>query len=122
MAQSDAEAPNVMRGEETQLAGIGESHADGLVCMPGTHCKWVRLEGEDGAPHLSGVLIGSEVAAARERYGAGPVSLVASQRLVMLYSSIMEQAGFTVSLVDGERAVRVGLLAAARHLHPVMEA
>jgi 2-keto-3-deoxy-galactonokinase len=36
---------NVMRGEETQLAGIGESHAGGLVCMPGTHCKWMSLEG-----------------------------------------------------------------------------
>lgn len=32
---------NVMRGEETQLLGLGL--AEGLVVMPGTHCKWTRL-------------------------------------------------------------------------------
>lgn len=195
MAQNSAEAPNVMRGEETQLAGIGESHADGLVCMPGTHCKWVKLQNgqvigmssfmtgeifavlsqhsilkhavdvelqfdathpafqaaakhalanpsqimsmifpvragqllgfeqhEDGAPHLSGLLIGAEIAAARELYGTGSVWLVASQRLNALYAPIMEDAGFTVNLVDGEIAVRAGLLAAAHQLHPVKEA
>ncbi|RIY03340.1 2-dehydro-3-deoxygalactonokinase [Aureimonas flava] len=40
------EAPDVMRGEETQLLGVvAEGFDDGLVCMPGTHSKWVRLEG-----------------------------------------------------------------------------
>ncbi|MEJ6388730.1 2-dehydro-3-deoxygalactonokinase [Gymnodinialimonas ulvae] len=35
--------PDVMRGEETQIAGIlaADPDLDGLVCMPGTHCKWV---------------------------------------------------------------------------------
>ena len=35
-----------MRGEETQLAGLvaGEPEASGLVCLPGTHAKWARLE------------------------------------------------------------------------------
>ncbi|MGS1097667.1 2-dehydro-3-deoxygalactonokinase [Aquamicrobium terrae] len=192
MAQNRADAANVMRGEETQLAGIAATHPDGLVCMPGTHCKWVSLEGghvtgissfmtgevfavlgqhsilqhalepqarfdadhptfraaagralarpsqamamlfpirasqllgferrEDGAPHLSGVLIGAEIAAARELYGAGRAGLVASQRLNALYKPIMEEAGFSVDLIDGEEAVRAGLLAAARQLHPV---
>ncbi len=32
-----------MRGEEVQLLGAGL--ADGLVILPGTHSKWVRLEG-----------------------------------------------------------------------------
>ena len=37
--------PDVMRGEETQLAGlIANGVTDGIVCMPGTHSKWVRLE------------------------------------------------------------------------------
>ncbi len=36
-------APDVMRGEETKLLGLGRE--DGLVLMPGTHTKWVRLEG-----------------------------------------------------------------------------
>lgn len=35
---------DVMRGEETQVAGIlaDEPDLDGIICMPGTHCKWVR--------------------------------------------------------------------------------
>ena len=47
LAQRAAEAPDVMRGEETQLLGAaGElGHGDHLVCMPGTHSKWVRLSG-----------------------------------------------------------------------------
>lgn len=47
LAQRDAMAPDVMRGEETQLLGAaGElGNGDHLVCMPGTHSKWVRLSG-----------------------------------------------------------------------------
>jgi 2-dehydro-3-deoxygalactonokinase len=49
VAQRLPDAPDVMRGEETQLAGAAELLAEGphLVCMPGTHCKWVDVE--DGA-------------------------------------------------------------------------
>lgn len=37
---------DVMRGEETQLAGLlaREPGVDGLACLPGTHAKWARLE------------------------------------------------------------------------------
>lgn len=40
-------ADDVMRGEETQLLGLAALHPDftGMVCMPGTHSKWARLEG-----------------------------------------------------------------------------
>lgn len=34
---------DVMRGEETQVMGFGGS--DTLLCLPGTHSKWVRLHG-----------------------------------------------------------------------------
>ena len=38
--------PDVMRGEETQLAGyLHSGGAAPLVCLPGTHAKWARLEG-----------------------------------------------------------------------------
>ena len=48
LAQCQAEAPDVMRGEETQLAGAGlPAKGSHLVCMPGTHSKWVLVE--DGA-------------------------------------------------------------------------
>ena len=41
--------PDVMRGEETQLAGLMRQTgtADAVVCMPGTHSKWVRVERGD---------------------------------------------------------------------------
>ena len=37
--------PDVMRGEETQVAGLlaRTPDFDGVVCLPGTHTKWVRL-------------------------------------------------------------------------------
>jgi len=43
-------APDVMRGEETQLSGAQSlypamSTGKQLVCMPGTHTKWVSLNG-----------------------------------------------------------------------------
>jgi 2-dehydro-3-deoxygalactonokinase len=46
IAQRRADDPDVMRGEETQLLGLGEKLDKGsrLVCMPGTHCKWVVTE------------------------------------------------------------------------------
>ena len=39
--------PDVMRGEETQLAGLTAAFGlkDATVCLPGTHAKWVRVEG-----------------------------------------------------------------------------
>jgi 2-dehydro-3-deoxygalactonokinase len=39
--------PDVLRGEETLIAGI--RLADGLACLPGSHSKWVRVGG--GAVH-----------------------------------------------------------------------
>lgn len=42
IAQRDRGAPDVMRGEETQLLGLDVS-SDALVCMPGTHSKWVNV-------------------------------------------------------------------------------
>jgi 2-dehydro-3-deoxygalactonokinase len=46
LAQRAADRPDVIRGEETQLAGAG-LHAAGrhIVCMPGTHSKWIEVEG-----------------------------------------------------------------------------
>lgn len=37
--------PDVMRGEETQIAGYLASSPDfdGIICLPGTHSKWVHV-------------------------------------------------------------------------------
>lgn len=36
---------DVMRGEETQIAGYLQANPgfDGILCLPGTHCKWVEV-------------------------------------------------------------------------------
>ena len=46
---SQFDPADVMRGEETQIAGFLMENQlfGGSICMPGTHTKWVRLE--DGA-------------------------------------------------------------------------
>lgn len=42
---SQANPPDVMRGEETQIAGLlaDTPGFDGVICLPGTHTKWVHL-------------------------------------------------------------------------------
>ena len=39
IAQKDRGQPDVMRGEETQLLGLGDFSGETIVCMPGTHSK-----------------------------------------------------------------------------------
>lgn len=43
---SQAAPPDVMRGEETQIAGLLADALGwtGTICLPGTHSKWVRVE------------------------------------------------------------------------------
>ncbi len=43
---SQAAPPDVMRGEETQIAGFlaSEPRFSGTVCLPGTHTKWVEID------------------------------------------------------------------------------
>ena len=47
IAQRRPAAPDVMRGEETQLLGaLGvDAAGEAVVCLPGTHSKWVRVNG-----------------------------------------------------------------------------
>jgi 2-dehydro-3-deoxygalactonokinase len=45
IAQRDPKAPDVMRGEETQLLGALGTDGEALVCMPGTHSKWASVRG-----------------------------------------------------------------------------
>lgn len=39
-------APDVMRGEETQILGLRSGEQTQLACLPGTHSKWVALKGD----------------------------------------------------------------------------
>lgn len=46
LCQRQAGSPDVMRGEEVQLLGfaVAEPQFAGLVCLPGTHSKWVEFD------------------------------------------------------------------------------
>lgn len=45
VCQREKGREDVMRGEETQLAGAwAESRTSRLFCLPGTHSKWARVE------------------------------------------------------------------------------
>lgn len=47
LAQRAAGKEDVIRGEETILLGASlDAAMSGLVCMPGTHSKWVRVDGK----------------------------------------------------------------------------
>ena len=177
---------NVMRGEETQLLGLASISPgySGLVCMPGTHSKWARLEGTrisgfstamtgemfellkthsvlrhslngplDGAEresgfqtgaragldhpeallgqlfrarassllsgrgpdwcagYLSGLLIGTEIAANRSQIGDDPVPLIGSATLCALYASVLGMTGAAGRVVDSTEVVLAGLKA-----------
>jgi 2-dehydro-3-deoxygalactonokinase len=51
LAQRDPAAPDVLRGEETQILGFLAGHeaapgrSDWVLCLPGTHSKWVNASG-----------------------------------------------------------------------------
>ena len=45
-AEDGAGVPEVMRGEEMQVLGaLADAGPDALMCLPGSHAKWVRVEG-----------------------------------------------------------------------------
>ena len=176
--------PDVMRGEETQIAGfIADKPAfDGTICLPGTHSKWVevrqgRVEGfqtfmtgelfdllskqsilrhsvdssqwDDAAflegvgevfqsPHklaaslfpvraasllsaanpavsrarLSGMLIGSELAAIRNDWHGQEVVLIGAQTLCGLYDTALQSLGCKTRIEDCDAMTLAGLRAA----------
>ncbi len=56
--QDEAGVAEVMRGEETQIAGVQAAMGpDGVACLPGTHAKWARVAGgriTGFATHMTG--------------------------------------------------------------------
>ena len=173
--------PDVMRGEETQIAGyIADKPAfSGVICLPGTHSKWVQveqgsvvkfqtfmtgelfdllskqsilrhsvdslkwddnafLEGVGEVPHspqkltaslfslraasllseanpatararLSGMLIGSELAAVRDAWHGHEVVLIGAQNLCGLYDSALQSLGCKTTIEDCDAMTLAGL-------------
>jgi 2-dehydro-3-deoxygalactonokinase len=182
-------APDVMRGEETQIFGALEADdASGLFILPGTHSKWARvaqgriasfatfmtgemfavlrqhsilgrlmaegampdlnaaafeagaevglhhgddllhrlfevrtlglferLSANDAPSYLSGLLIGSEIAAAlhRESVGASPPTLIGARPLCAAYRRVLAAQGIAARIADEDVTPR-GLWRIAR--------
>ncbi|MHC2625092.1 2-dehydro-3-deoxygalactonokinase [Bradyrhizobium huanghuaihaiense] len=123
IAQRDAKAPDVMRGEETQLLGaLGlQAAGEALVCMPGTHSKWVRVT--DGtvmrfSTFMTGELfsvVSRETILSLAVAGADDAENVASFKTAV--KSAYEAPAFAANLLFGARARQLlfgGTPAAAR--------
>ncbi|MBR0985149.1 2-dehydro-3-deoxygalactonokinase [Bradyrhizobium liaoningense] len=123
IAQRDAAAPDVMRGEETQLLGaLGlDAAGEALVCMPGTHSKWVRVR--DGIVERFSTFMTGELfsVVARETIlslavaGADEAEDVASFKAAV--KAAYEAPAFAANLLFGARSRQLlfgGTPAAAR--------
>lgn len=76
LCRRDPRHPDVMRGEETQLAGCLAARPGfaGVACLPGTHSKWVRVaDGRiiESATFLTGELFGLLARHSVLRHSAG---------------------------------------------------
>lgn len=177
---------DVMRGEETQIAGALAltGGGDGVMCLPGTHTKWahlsagevvsfqtfmtgelfallstqsvlrhgmadrgwddiafdeavsdalsrperigarlfgIRAEGliaglsaDAARARLSGLLIGTELAAARPYWLGQPVALIGAERLSQAYARAMKAQGVDARLLSATDCTLAGLATLAR--------
>ena len=123
IAQRDAGAPDVMRGEETQLLGaLGvDAAGEALVCMPGTHSKWVCVKNgivERFATFMTGELfsaISRETILSLAVAGADDAEDVASFKAAV--KAAYEAPAFAANLLFGARSRQLlfgGAPAAAR--------
>lgn len=67
------------------------------------------------AGYLSGLLIGTEIAANRNRIGTAPVPLIGSPPLCALYEEVLGMSGASGRTVDATEIVLAGLKAARQH-------
>lgn len=183
------EPADVMRGEETQIAGYlaGNPGFEGYLLLPGTHSKWARIAGgevlafstymsgelfallskhsvlrhsvggdgweanafktslkdsfaapekaigglfrlrAEGLLHgltpdaararLSGIVLGTELASAREHWQTGPVVIIGAPGLGGRYAEALGMLGGKAEAADGEELTLAGLVSAYRQLH-----
>jgi len=106
-------------------AGFGAGAADGLERPEDLLGQLFRvragslLSGRQPdwcAGYLSGLLIGTEIAANRHRIGRDPVPLIGSPALCALYAQVLDMAGARGQAVDATQVVLAGLKAARGQL------
>lgn len=110
IAQRTKGLPDVMRGEETQLAGAADKLASGecLVCMPGTHSKWVATR--DGRvsgfrTHMTGELFALLSGQSILRHSVGVAKAdPASDAFLSACDEVMAKGGAALPRLFGIRA------------------
>ena len=87
---SQTRPPDVMRGEETQIAGFLEINPkfDGVICLPGSHTKWVRIS--------AGEVVSFQTAMTGELFGLISTASVLRHSL----DEGWDEAAFTEALSD----------------------
>ncbi|MBN95314.1 MAG: hypothetical protein CL928_14805 [Deltaproteobacteria bacterium] len=89
MGEAVSGAPDVMRGEETQLIGL---EGDGTVLLPGTHTKWAEIR--DGSiAHFTTCITGETFELLRDPGLIGSV----------MSGTVLDEAAFQRGLEDLER-------------------
>ena len=102
VALDDEAMPDVMRGEETQIYGALRQHdrTDGTFVLPGTHSKWVYVEGGN-IRHFATYMTGEIFAALRGHTILGSL---------MSEHTGLHAQGFEKGLDDGREAGSPGAL------------
>lgn len=110
IAQRNPDRPDVMRGEETQLLGAlgATSSGEQIVCMPGTHCKWVRV--------LDGVVTGFSTFMTGELFDVITKHTILSHAVAGAADAAPDEAAFATAVTAAfERpALATNLLFTAR--------
>lgn len=114
LAQRDPH-PDVMRGEETQLVALAAAGDTGLVCMPGTHCKWVTLAGARVAGFRSTMtgeifaLLSRQSILSHATAGARPADPEAPAFLAAVDRGLTDPAGLSLDLFEIRAGQLLGL-------------
>ncbi len=106
LSSIDGGRGDVMRGEEVQLLGAvaaGLAPDDGMLCQPGTHCKWARIAG-------------GQVASFRTTMTGELFALLGQHSLLaeLIRGEVADGPAFRQGLADSGRARLLGDLFGAR--------
>jgi 2-dehydro-3-deoxygalactonokinase len=111
-------APDVMRGEETEIFGVADSGAR-LIVLPGSHSKWARLAG-DRVVAFKTFITGELFAALRDHTVAGAFAKAAPAKNPGEAFALGVERGAAAAACQGASGL-LGLLFGARSL-PLMGA
>lgn len=98
--------------------GVAQGFADGALLSDlfGTRARILlgRLQPEDAASYVSGLLIGADLRIGLDGAPDGPIGLIGDPALTRLYGAALDECGRLYQEVDGERAFLAGMTIIAK--------